>query len=369
MWHNRKQFIIGILVFLGTVTCLMMTSDLRMIGVTSQSKEDVRPVKHDHGCFSLSKTFHNVDHREQTRLERGCTKRKPDALIIGTKKCGTSTLKDFIAFHPQIAAADFEAHYYDNKRFMGFDWFLEQMPYALPNQLIVEKTPRYFVYPGVQERIRKELASNVKLIVIFRDPVVRAVSDYTHIIFKRYMTEKQKRSLDSDVLKPTLTPKQAEMRRKVKAEEAVFFRKYPNYDNIGDTFEESVLTDSGEIDTSSAIIDTGIYVKYVRKWLQYFPSKQFLFLDGDLLISDPVKVVAQVEEFLGVDPYFTPEHFLFSAEKGFFCLSQPMYACMKSAKGRPHLPVSDSTIEKLKRFYEPYNVELVKLLNQTFSFT
>lgn len=57
------------------------------------------------------------------------------------------------------------------------------MPKALEGQIVMEKTPRYFVTAETPERVHS-MARDVKLIVVVRDPVTRAISDYTQIISK-----------------------------------------------------------------------------------------------------------------------------------------------------------------------------------------
>ena len=52
------------------------------------------------------------------------------------------------------------------------------MPYSTPQQLTLEKTPNYFQKGAVAaERIRA-MNSSVRLLVVVREPVTRAVSDY-----------------------------------------------------------------------------------------------------------------------------------------------------------------------------------------------
>ena len=51
------------------------------------------------------------------------------------------------------------------------------MPYILPHQITIEKSPTYFDIPSVPERIF-DMNSSVKLILVLREPVERAVSDF-----------------------------------------------------------------------------------------------------------------------------------------------------------------------------------------------
>jgi len=61
------------------------------------------------------------------------------------------------------------------------------MPLSNDSQLTVEKTPSYFVTPGAAERIYR-MSPTTKLIVVVRDPVTRAISDYTQALSKRKPT-------------------------------------------------------------------------------------------------------------------------------------------------------------------------------------
>lgn len=57
------------------------------------------------------------------------------------------------------------------------------MPKALDGQIVMEKTPRYFVTVETPPSVHA-MSPDVKLIVVVRDPVTRAISDYTQIISK-----------------------------------------------------------------------------------------------------------------------------------------------------------------------------------------
>ena len=59
----------------------------------------------------------------------------------------------------------------------GIEWYRGQMPYILPHQITIEKSPTYFDIPSVPERIF-DMNSSVKLILVLREPVERAVSDF-----------------------------------------------------------------------------------------------------------------------------------------------------------------------------------------------
>ncbi|KAL1470434.1 hypothetical protein MTO96_024316 [Rhipicephalus appendiculatus] len=58
------------------------------------------------------------------------------------------------------------------------------MPLTLPEQITMEKTPSYFVTEEVPARIRSTLP-DARLLVVVRDPVTRALSDYAQTASKR----------------------------------------------------------------------------------------------------------------------------------------------------------------------------------------
>ena len=68
---------------------------------------------------------------EKNDLKVKLTKRLPDAVIIGVKKCGTTTLGQFLSYHPSIAATG-EVSFFENyKNYLkGADYYIRQMPFA-----------------------------------------------------------------------------------------------------------------------------------------------------------------------------------------------------------------------------------------------
>lgn len=67
----------------------------------------------------------------QKDLKVKLTKRLPDAIIIGVKKCGTTTLGQFLNYHPNIAATG-EISFFENyKNYLkGSKYYIKQMPNA-----------------------------------------------------------------------------------------------------------------------------------------------------------------------------------------------------------------------------------------------
>ncbi|NXJ76105.1 HS3SB sulfotransferase, partial [Trogon melanurus] len=112
------------------------------------------------------------------------TKRLPQAIIIGVKKGGTRALLEFLRVHPDVRAVGAEPHFFDRNYERGLAWYRDLMPRTLEGQITMEKTPSYFVTKEAPARI-SSMSKGTKLIVVVRDPVTRAISDYTQTLSKK----------------------------------------------------------------------------------------------------------------------------------------------------------------------------------------
>ena len=79
-----------------------------------------------------------------------------------------------------------------------------------------------------------------------------------------------------------------------------------------------------------------------------------MLLDGDRFTTDPVKTLNEIENFLGVERFFSDNHFDFSGKKGYPCFKLNDYAkCMSDNKGREHPPLSEESLKHLRDHYQP----------------
>lgn len=248
------------------------------------------------------------------------SKSLPQAIIIGVKKCGTRALLKFLSIHPSIAVSPREIHFFDSSKHfpLGLQWYQNQMPLSKTSQSItIEKTPHYFIDKHTPARLAK-LLPNVKLIIILRDPIIRAISDYVQIRSRH--------------------------------------RIYP-------TFDEFI---SMKNFTQWTPIKIGCYSIYLRRWLNYFPLEQIHFVDGENLIQHPWEEFQSVERFLNLTNHIRKEHFYFNTNKrGFPCIKQPN-GCLGSSKGRRHPVISELSRQKLKNLYSNCNRQFKQLAQINF---
>ena len=107
---------------------------------------------------------------------------RPDFLIIGTMKGGTTVLYDFINMHNNIeSAAKKEIHFFSLNYHKGKDWYLNHFPND-SSKLSGEASPTYFdtASTSLIPDLIKSFNPNIKIILIVRDPIERAVSQFNH---------------------------------------------------------------------------------------------------------------------------------------------------------------------------------------------
>lgn len=104
----------------------------------------------------------------------------PDFIIIGVMKGGTTVLYDFITLHPDIERAkEKEIHYFSLNFHKGSDWYLGHFP-ETSDRLTGEASTTYFhvTNSSLLPNLIKSFNPEVKIILIVRDPIERALSHY-----------------------------------------------------------------------------------------------------------------------------------------------------------------------------------------------
>lgn len=205
-------------------------------------------------------------------------------------------------------------------------FFRSMMPKALDGQIVMEKTPRYFVTAETPARVHA-MSRDVKLIVVVRDPVTRAISDYTQIASKT----------------PGIT----------RFESLAFKNR-----------------SSGQVDSLWSPLYIGLYAQHLERWLAYFPLSQIHFVSGERLVSDPAFELGRVQDFLGLERIITDKHFYFNKTKGFPCLKKAEGSaephCLGKTKGRTHVRVESEVIHNLRDFYHPHNLRFYQMTGMDF---
>lgn len=114
----------------------------------------------------------------------------PEFLVIGAQKAGTSTLYAQLVAHPLVLPAlTKEVHCFDTARATDERWYRAHFPTVGRRATVEarhggrvvsgESTPFYLAHPAAPDRAA-EMIPDVRLAVVLRDPVQRAISAYHH---------------------------------------------------------------------------------------------------------------------------------------------------------------------------------------------
>lgn len=275
---------------------------------------------------------HNNNIPKQNR--RDFRQRLPQCLIIGTKKAGTGAMVQFLKLHPNVVVGDKELNFFDyeNNFNQGFDYYRKLMPPSYEGQITMEKTSNYFHNKDTEWRVHS-MNSSIKLLLLVREPIARTVSDYLQ------------RKLKDKITKENTPP-----------------------------FEELILRrKNGRINEGYPGIRPSFYYKHMVRWLKYFPLSQFRIVDGDNLVQNPFEEVYQVEKFLGIPHLITKDRFVFSDQKGFYCMSVDGYngtrqeQCLSRGKGRKHPDIDEGVMEMLTDLFRPLNEQFFRLIGRRFN--
>ncbi|MDQ6660636.1 MAG: sulfotransferase domain-containing protein [Chloroflexota bacterium] len=255
----------------------------------------------------------------------------PDFLIIGTQRGGTTSLYNYLQDHPCIAPATTkEIHFFDRKYKKGLRWYRGHFPttfekYSAQRRgrtfLTGEATPSYLFHPHVSERVAKVLP-HAKLIVLLRNPVDRAYSQYFHVVKHGFVT-----ALFEEIIRDE-TERVAQERENMLQDE--HYQSYA-YRHL-------------------SYLSRGEYVDQLQAWMKLFPREQFLILKSEDFYTDPADVFKQVLTFLNV-----PETELHMSKKGFKQYNNNEYAKMDPALRK-----------RLIEYFEPYNARLYEFLGVDF---
>jgi hypothetical protein len=205
----------------------------------------------------------------------------PQFMIIGGQKCGSTSLFEYIIQHPNIQSpSQKEVHYFDANFNRNFGWYKAHFPTGIQKKirkkeiLTGEATPYYMFHPLAAERIKK-LYPNMKLLIILRNPIDRAWSQFQH---------------NKRLLREELSFEEALKMEEIRMEnELKILEKDPHYKTFSLWFH--------------SYLSMGRYYEQIKKWSKIFSKEQILIINSDELSKNTQEVMKTVFRFLNVHAY------------------------------------------------------------------
>ena len=253
----------------------------------------------------------------------------PDFLIIGAQKAGTTSIARYLEQHPQIIGNNSwkEVRYYDlpENYSQGWGWYLGNFPFKWQkgNRLTFDASPSYLYFPHIAKQIQEDF-SEIKMIVILRNPVKRAYSGW------RMYHSFQDNSLEH-------------------------LSSIADYRGFSEAIEQELNGDlSNQANYPYHYLARGRYVEQLENYFQYFKRDTILVLQFEKLKTDLEIVLNQICDFLDI------EHF---SSKKFQQLQEEKYNVGKYETSDQDLAV----MEKLIDYFQPFNKRLYQLLGCNYN--
>ena len=248
----------------------------------------------------------------------------PDFIIIGTARSGTTSLYYNICQHQCVLTAAYdELGFFDSNYHLGLNWYRSLFPTLFSKWVVKQKTqfaitgedtPFYIWNPLVAKRILK-IIPNVKLIVLFRNPVDRAYSNY-HLAVR----EGSENLSFEDAIQSELDSLK---NSKIKSDDDV--KKY--------TIPRSYIA-------------KGFYADQLKIWLKLFKSEQLFITSTEDFESNTENILNKIYDFLEI-----PQINLKNLEKH---------------KVASYPPMKDETRKFLVDLYKIHNEELFRMISKEF---
>ncbi len=208
---------------------------------------------------------------------------EPTFLIIGAQKAGTSSLFKYLMRHGgYLRPLLKDIYFFDNNYHRGLPWYLSFFPSKAAQAereqqsgepvITGEGATYYLLHPLAPARVRAGFP-DIRLVVLLRDPVERAISHFFH-----------NRRMGGETLETPLAAFQAEAERLAGEEEKLIADPgYRSYNHQAYSY-----------------LARGRYAEQLKRWLAVFPRDQILVQCSERFYSDTDACFREVCRFLAL---------------------------------------------------------------------
>jgi len=299
---------------------------------------------------------------------------KPEFMLVGGAKCGTTSFSSYLPAHPQVAPCRVkEPNFWSwqlctKQQYQSL--FVNNKPLQSPargERIGGEYSTSYLLNPLVPRRVAARLP-NTKIIVLLRNPIERA---YSHFIMSQREGMEPYRSFDDIV------------RREIEEVPALLEAHQRGFLQPGNRISAHRTTPDGKplqvaehnrdwtlhplaSDQDlfrfygSSYVFRSIYHDQLWRWLQLFPREQIKIIQAEFFMKNRQTVMQDVCQFLGLEPYdFSEEELAHTWGGGASNHENPGdYAAM-----------DDKTRELLRSFFAPHNEKLFDLIGTAYDWS
>ena len=218
---------------------------------------------------------------ESTSRE-GLALNRPNFLVLGAAKAGTTSLCHYLAQHPDVFIPEVkEPIFFDAEYERGLDYYWKKYFSRWSGQPAVGEGRVFNLYlPFVPPRIRESIP-DARLIAVLRNPVERAYSHWWH----RFSYRDENLPFH-EAIRENLS----------RIARGILFEG----GNGARLWRDGLVHPHAMATTHRVYLDAGLYARQIRRYLDLFPASQLKVMFYEDLVSDPRSFVRNVWSFLEV---------------------------------------------------------------------
>lgn len=206
-----------------------------------------------------------------------CARKRPDFVIIGSMRSGTTSLYQYLKSHPDVIGSSVkEPSFFSWDSRMGIKKYMSLFPLKeeATDKLVFEASATYLHHRKAARRLNAAIPS-IKIIVNLRDPIARAVSHYNY-----YANPESPFGLEN--------PEQIETR------------------DITQAFTDDLQ--GHEHRWNKKYCRFSLYGEQLEPYYELFGSQNILTLELQQMEKDPGSLMGRVSRFLGIDDSWFSAH-------------------------------------------------------------
>jgi hypothetical protein len=246
----------------------------------------------------------------------------PDFLVIGSKRCGTTSLYEYLGEHPCIKKSSHDhIGFFDDNFHLGINFYKSFFPTIFEKIIFQIKNGMYLNYDVTSTYIHNTTTSKrvfetlpkIKIIAIIRNPIDRAYSEY---------------NVNKEI-NPKIEPFE------------IFVEK-----EIEEISNKEESENNRFLSNKNKYLERGLWFEQLEPWFKLFPKQNILILSTEDFGKDSNHIFNIIFKFLNLKK---------------FLIENP-----KKLRKANYPKLDQKTREKLIDFYKSYNLKFYNLVGKDF---
>lgn len=268
----------------------------------------------------------------------------PAVFIVGARKAGTTSLYQYLSHHPDFEGIHLEEGpqagetFYFSSRYYKESWrhYRSRFPKDEP-KLTGDASVGNLVNCEVPRRIFESCGNNTKIVMLFRDPIKRYLSNFL------MRTRRRTRNFSNNTALTTTIKVEVEHYYSILIAGGLDLQTLPHH------WTKLVC----KFGPSESLLFEGLYYVHLQNWLCNYPfHANILLLNSEEFYANTSAILAQVYQFLGLSTLPQQQRDVITS----FIFNKGREAVL------PHHQLQPEDRKKLKSIYAPFNNALMHQL-------